>query len=105
MRATVAGINTCFSSLFEPCREIMELIVLRKLILQTRMCSHLVGLNIWVLVGLFVYFHTSCVRTAKAGETARMPKPSLVAYVIGNLMNWLNFSTCPNIYSEEETAV
>ena len=37
-----------------------------KLILQTRMRSHPVGLDIWFLVGPFVYFHTLCVRTVKA---------------------------------------
>ena len=70
----------------EPCREIMVLFVLRKLILQTCMRSHPVGLEIWFLVGPFVYFHTSCVRTAKAGETA--PEPSLVAYVISTIISW-----------------
>ena len=44
----------------------MALFVLRKLILQTRMRSHPVGLDVWFLVGPFVYFHTSFVRTAKA---------------------------------------
>ena len=39
----------------------MVLFVLSKLILQTRMCSHPVGLDVWCLVGPFVY-----VRTAKA---------------------------------------
>ena len=83
-----------FSDIFtiEPCHEIMELFVLRKLILQTRMRSHPVVLDIWFLVGPFVYFHTSCVRTAKA--LARLcgctgsPKPSLVAYVISTTISW-----------------
>ena len=44
----------------------MALFVLRKLILQMLMPSHLVGLDLWFLVGPFVYFHTSCLRTAKA---------------------------------------
>ena len=35
----------------------MALFVLRKLILQTRMRSHPVGLDDWFLVGPFVYFH------------------------------------------------
>ena len=56
---------------FEPCHEIMVLFVLRKLILQTRMCSHPVGLDVWFLIGAFVYVHTSCVRTEKA--LARLP--------------------------------
>ena len=44
----------------------MALFVLCKLILQTHMRSHPVRLDAWCLVGPFVYFHTSCVRTAKA---------------------------------------
>ena len=31
-----------------------------------RMRSHPMGLDIWFLVRLFIYFHTSCVQTAKA---------------------------------------
>ena len=57
----------------EPAHEIMALFVLRKLILQTRMGSHPVGLDVWCLVGPFVYFHTSCVRTAKALVRLRGP--------------------------------
>ena len=62
----------------EPAREIMARFVLRKLILQTHMRSHPVGLDVWFFVGPFVYFHTSCVRTAKA----------LVAYVISTIISW-----------------
>ena len=51
---------------FEPAHEIMALFVLRKLIRQTHLRSHPVGLDIWFLVRPFTYFHTSCVRTAKA---------------------------------------
>ena len=76
----------------EPCHEIMVLFILRKLTLQTRMRSHPVGLNVWFLVGLFVYFHTSCVRTAKAlawlcGQ-AGSPEPPLVAYVVSPIISW-----------------
>ena len=53
-------------------------LVPRKLILQTRMCSHAVGLDVWFFVRPFVNFHTSCVRTAKA----------LVAYVINTTISW-----------------
>ena len=49
----------------EPCHEIMVLFVLRKLILQTRMRNH-PRASCLILVGPFVYFHTSCVRKAKA---------------------------------------
>ena len=71
---------------FEQSPEIMAFFILRKLILQTRMRSHSVGLDVWFSVGSFVYFHTLCVRTAKA----------LGDYFAGrlgdkyhNLMNWL----------------
>ena len=44
----------------------MALFVLHNFILQSRMRSHPVGLDVWILIGPFVYFHTLCVRTAKA---------------------------------------
>ena len=81
--------------IFESSHEIMALFVLHKLILQTRMCSHPVGLDVWCLVWPFFFFHTSCVRTAKALARLRgcagSTEPSLVAYVIKyhNLMSWL----------------
>ena len=50
----------------EPSHEIMVLFVLCKLILQTHMRSHPVGLDVWILVEPFVYFHTSCLQTVKA---------------------------------------
>ena len=66
--------------------------VLRKPILQTRMCRQSVGLDVWILVGPFVYFQTSCVRTAKALARRRgcagSPEHSLVAYVINTLISW-----------------
>ena len=70
----------------------MVLFILHKLILQTHMHSHPVGLGVSYLVGPFVYFHTSCVRTAKA--LARLcrctgsPEPSLVAYGISTIISW-----------------
>ena len=78
---------------FEPCHEIMALFVLRKFILPTHMRS-MVGLDIWFLLVPFVYFHTSCVRTAKAlvrlRRCAGLPEPSVVAYVISTII-WLFF--------------
>ena len=53
--------------------------------LQTRMHNHPVGLDVWFLVGHFVYFHTSCVRTAKA--LARL-RGYLIAYVISTIISW-----------------
>ena len=58
--------QTVKQRLFEPAHEIMVLFVLRKLILQTRMRSHPVGLDVWFLVRPFVYFNTLYVQTAKA---------------------------------------
>ena len=43
------------------------------------------------MVGPFVYFHTSCVRTEKAMARLRgcagSPEPSLVAYVISTIIS------------------
>ena len=60
--------------------------VLRKLILQTRMPSHPVGRDVWFLVGPFVYFHTSCVWTAKAQTFTGC----LCHWLHHNLMGWLD---------------
>ena len=83
---------------FEPVREIMELIVLRKLILQKHMHSHPVGLGVWFLVGPFVYFHTLCVRTmkplARLCGCAGSSEPSLVAYVISTIILWAGSFSC-----------
>ena len=69
----------------------MALFVLRKLILQTRMRSDPVGLDVWFLVGLFVYSHASCERTVKALARLRgctgSPELSLVAYVISTIIS------------------
>ena len=77
-QAPLAGCTRAFG----PTHEIMALIALCKLNLQTRMRSNPLGLHVWILVRPFVYFHTLCVRTAKAlarlrrcegsGETAQM---------------------------------
>ena len=83
--------------------------VLHKLIVQTCMRSHPVELDIWFLVGPFIYFHTSCVQTGKAlarlRECAGLPEPSLVTYAISTIISWAGsigkntstprkFSTC-----------
>ena len=75
----------------------MVLFILRKIILQARMHSHPVGLDIWFVVWPFVYFHTSCVGMPNSegyGETARMRR---LAWAFAgrlcdkyhNLMSWL----------------
>ena len=78
--------------LFEPAHENMVLFVLRNLKFQTRMRGHPMGLHVWFFVGPIVYFHTLCVRTAKALMRLRgcagSPQPSLVAYVINIIISW-----------------
>ena len=60
-----------------------------KLILQTRMRSRPVMVDVWCLVGPFVYFHTSCVRTAKAlarlRRCASSPEPTIIS------LSWLSY--------------
>ena len=88
-------------TVFEPCHEINVLFVLHKLILQTCMRSQRVGLHVWVLVWPFVYFNTSCLRTAKAlarlRSCAGSHEPSLVACnKYHNLISWPIYSNkCP----------
>ena len=77
---------------WEPTHEILALFVLLKFILQIRMRSHPVRLDVWFLAWPFVYFYSSCVRTAKAlarlrGCTAS-PEPSQVAYAICTIISW-----------------
>ena len=77
---------------FEPAQEIMVLFSLRKLILQTRIRSHPVGLDVWFFVRCFVYFHSSCVRTAKALTRLRRLTWAFAGRLCDkyhNLMSWL----------------
>ena len=66
---------------FEPTQEIMVLIALCLLNLQTCMCRN--PLHVWFLVKPFVCFHTLCVRTVKSLARLRRcavsPEPSLFA--------------------------
>ena len=75
----------------------MALFVISKLILQTRIRSNPVGLDVCFLVRLFVYFHTSCVRTAKAlvsrWRLAWAFAGRLCDKYLNLLMNWLNLFT------------
>ena len=80
----------------------ISLFVFSKLILQMCMHSHPEGLDVQFLVGPFVSFHISCMRTAKAlarlrGCTAS-PGSSLVAYVISTIISWAssNGDSIPN---------
>ena len=56
----------------------MVLFVLRKLILQTCMCSYPVGIDVWFLARPFVCF--ICANSS--------PEPLLVAYVISTIISW-----------------
>ena len=90
-----------FKTSIEPYHEIMALFVLRKLILQTHMRSHPVGLDVWFFgrtIRLLSYF-----MCANSDETVRMRR---LAWAFAgrpagrlcekhhNLMSWLNFSFC-----------
>ena len=55
------------------------------LILQTRMRSHPMRLDVWFLVGLLPHF--MCANSEGSGETARMPELSLVA-CISTIISW-----------------
>ena len=56
-----------------------------------QMHSHPVGLDVWFLVGPFVYFHTLCVQTAKA--LAKLRGCQLYDKY-HNLMSWLTAIYC-----------
>ena len=79
-------------SLIDPSHEIMALFVLHKLILQTCLPRHPVGLDSWFLVGPFVYFHTLCVWAVNALGRLRgcagSLQHSLVTYVISTIISW-----------------
>ena len=100
---------TLFVLPIEPAHEIMVLCVLRKLILQTRMRSHPVGLDVWRLVGLFIYFHTVRLWTAKAlarqHRCVGSPEPSLLAYVISTIISWAGSYCMPEFMVEIYTII
>ena len=81
----------------EPAHEGMALFVLPNIILQTRMRSHPMGLDVSFSVGPLVYFRISCVRTAKALARLRgcagSPEPSPVAYVISTKLAQMSLVT------------
>ena len=74
---------------------IMVLFILRKLILQTRMRSHPVVLDVWFLVGplrSLPYF--MCANSEGSGKTARMRRlawafAGRLCHKYHNLMSWL----------------
>ena len=73
-----------------------------------RMSSHPVGLDVWFFVRPFVYFHSSCVRTAKALARLRTctgsPEPLLVACVISTIVSWVGSNKMFN-YSTPRSSV
>ena len=77
--------------LIEPAHKIMVLFVRHKVTLQTCMCIHPVGLDVWFLIRSFIHFHASCVRTAKTLAKLRgctgLSEPSLAAYVISTIIS------------------
>ena len=76
---------------YESTHEIMALIALHKLNLQTRMRSIPLGLYVWFFVRPFVYFHTLCVQTVKAlvmRGCAVLPELSLFAYAVSTIISW-----------------
>ena len=81
-----------WDTLIEPTHWILALFVLRKFILLIRMHRHPVGLDVWFLVGPFVYFYSSCEQTAKALARLHVctgsPEPSLVTYAISTIISW-----------------
>ena len=75
----------------------MALIALCKLNLQTRMCSHPLGLLVWFSVRSFVYFYSLCVRTAKALARMRSLAWAFAVHLCDkyhNLMSWLISYMC-----------
>ena len=85
----------------EPSHEIIVLFVLCKLVLQMCMHSHPVGLDMWFLVGSFIYFHTSC------GETVRMCRltwafAGRLRDKYHNLMSWLKCLTKARVMNSKK---
>ena len=71
--------------------------LLRKLILHRRMRSHPLGLDVWFLVGPFVYFHTLWVRTAKALARLAWAFAGCLCDKYHNLMSWLIWCLGQNV--------
>ena len=83
--------NESLSGVIEPCHEIMVLFVLRKLILQTRIRSHPVGLDVW-FVGPFVYLMWPA-NSDGSGEMHRLAWAfaDRLCDNYHNLMSWPNY--------------
>ena len=98
------NLNYMYCSIYEPAHEIMVLFVLHKLILEMRMHSHPVGLDVWFFVEPFLYFHTSCVWTAKTlarlrGCAGSLELAGCLCDEYHNLMSWLKWSPTHSFYA------
>ena len=87
----------------------MAIFILRKLILQTCMCSQPVGLDVWFVGGPFIYFfiYFMCANREGSGETAQMLR--LTWAFAGrpcdkyhNLMSWLIYSKSYTILAAKD---
>ena len=85
-----AQISVIEFSIVEPSHEIMALFVIRKLILQSCMCSHPVGLDV-LIFNRTLRLRMLCVRIEKALARLRgcagSPEPSLLAYVTSTIIS------------------
>ena len=72
----------------ESAHEIMALFVFRKLILQTRMRSHPVALDVWFLVRLSSTSILHVYEQRRLCGCAGSPEPLLFAYVISTIISW-----------------
>ena len=88
-----------WSFLNEPSHDFMVLFVLRKLIFQTRMRSHPVGLDVWFLVGPIVYslLHVCEQRRLWWDCTDAQTRLS-IRYVISTISSWAG-SNNNNLFS------
>ena len=90
--------RTMIKSWYAPSHEVMVIFVFCKRILQTRMGIHPVGIDVWFLVGPFVYFMWA--NSEGSGETARMRRfawafAGRLCDKYHNLMSWPNYNQSP----------
>ena len=83
-----------YAKVFEPCHEIMVLFALRKLILQTRMGSHPVGIDVWFLV------HLSRRLTRWAYSIPMVRHPSVVVRRRPHFQTWISLKPVGQSWSK-----
>ena len=94
---------------FGPCHEIMVLFVLRKLILQTRMHNHPMGLDVrffgptLCLLPYFMFANSEAL--VRLGGCAGSLEPSMVAYVVSTIISWAGsfLVGLPQLLAKENT--